>query len=606
MPYQAPVADIVFSLKHAAGFAAARADGLYDLADEDLETVLGEAGRFAAQVIAPLDRPGDRHGVTYADGRVTTAPGFRDAYRAWAAAGWNAVSAPETWGGQGLPHAINAACLEMWNSASLAFGIAPVLTMAGVNALERHGTDALKRMFLSKLVSGEWTGTMLLTEPQAGSDLAALRTKAARAGDGTYRLTGQKTFITYGEHDLTDNIVHFVLARLTDAPPGTKGISLFVVPKVLVGEDGALTKRNDIRATGIENKLGLHASPACTMALGDDGGAVGYLVGEENRGLSCMFTMMNEARLVVGLQGVATAEAATQLAFSYARERRQGRLDGMPAEASVPILAHPDVQRMLVSMRSYTEAARAICYATAVAIDRSQRAGSAAARQAAFERASLLTPVAKAFSTDIGVEVASLGIQVHGGMGFIEEAGAAQYYRDARVTQIYEGTNGIQAIDLVTRKLPLSDGRAVEAFIDRLRATVASVSRENHPAFGRMGERLGEAVESFARATVWLLARVNHEPEAVLAGATPYLRLFGLAAGGCMLADAAQAALREASGDFEQAAGRVVAARFFAANLVVQASGLERTVTEGAESLYQAGEKMLGTAGGWPPPTTQR
>ena len=433
MPYQAPVADIVFSLKHAAGFAAARADGLYDLADEDIEAVLSEAGRFAAQVIAPLDRGGDRHGVTYADGHVTTAPGFRDAYRAWAAAGWNAVSAPEAWGGQGLPHAINAACLEMWNSASLAFGIAPVLTMAGVNALDKHGTDALKRMFMPKLVSGEWTGTMLLTEPQAGSDLAALRTKAERAGDGTYRLTGQKIFITYGEHDLTDNIVHFVLARLTDAPPGTKGISLFVVPKILVGEDGALASRNDIRATGIEDKLGLHASPACTMALGEEGGAVGYLVGEENRGLACMFTMMNEARLVVGLQGVATAEAATQLAFAYASERRQGRLDGMPAGASVAIVAHPDVQRMLVTMRSYTEAARAICYATAVAIDRSQRAGSAAARQAAFERASLLTPVAKAFSTDIGVEVASLGIQVHGGMGFIEETGAAQHYRDARI-----------------------------------------------------------------------------------------------------------------------------------------------------------------------------
>ena len=377
---------------------------------------------------------------------------------------------------------VNAACVEMWNSASMAFGIGPVLTMAAVDALAAYGTDELKQRYLGKLISGEWMGTMQLTEPQAGSDVGALRTRATRADDGSYRITGSKIFITYGEHDLTDNIIHFVLARLPDAPPGTKGISLFLVPKFL--PDGT---RNDVRAHSVEHKLGIHASPTCTMVYGDKGGAIGFLIGEEHKGMACMFTMMNRARLAVGLQGVAIAERATQQALGYARERKQGR---------GAIIDYPDVKRMLLTMRALTGAARAICYATAVALDRSHRGKTEAARKAADERASLLTPVAKAFSTDIGIEVASLGVQVHGGMGFIEETGAAQHYRDARIAAIYEGTNGIQAIDLVTRKIPLEGGNTVRALSRRIaadRERGASEQRaglrRNRGAAGRSGRQ---------------------------------------------------------------------------------------------------------------------
>ena len=425
----------------------------------------------------------------------------------------------------------------------MAFGLGPVLTMAGVDALVTHGSDALKRAYLPKLVSGEWMGTMQLTEPQAGSDVGALRTKAERVADGSYRITGQKIFITYGEHDLTDNIIHLVLARLPDAPPGTKGISLFLVPKFLLNADGSPGQRNDARAHSIEHKLGIHASPTCTMVYGDRGGATGFLIGEENRGMACMFTMMNQARLSVALQGVAIAERATQQALAYARERRQGRANGAPSGSS-PIIAHPDVKRMLLTMRALTRAARAISYATAVAIDRAQRSPDDAARSAAHERASLLTPIAKAFSTDIGNEVASLGVQVHGGMGYVEETGAAQHYRDARITPIYEGTNGIQAIDLVTRKLPLAGGVTVRAYLSEIRRTVEAVNATNDPAFGWTGVRLQDAVDSLQRATDWLLGGQHNDPDPALAGATPYLRLFALAAGGALLAEEALAAKR--------------------------------------------------------------
>jgi len=586
MTYRAPVADIAFALKHAARFAHARADGIHDLDDDVLDAVLAEAGKFASDVIAPLNRVGDRHGTPFRNGEVTTPPGWKDAYTSWAAAGWNGLASPEPWGGQGLPHAVNAACIEMWNSGSMAFGIGPVLTMAAVSALARHGTEALKTAYLPKLVSGEWMGTMQLTEPQAGSDVGALRTKAERAGDGTYRITGSKIFITYGEHDLTDNIIHFVLARLPDAPAGTRGISLFLVPKFLVDADGSLGARNDVRAHSVEHKLGIHASPTCTMVYGDNGGATGFLVGEENRGMACMFTMMNEARLAVALQGVAVAEAATQQATAYARERRQGHAAGTPASQSSAIIEHVDVRRMLMSMRSLTRAARAICYATAVAIDRSHRARDEKPRAAAHERASLLTPVAKAFATDIGSEVASLGVQVHGGMGYVEETGAAQLMRDARIAQIYEGTNGIQAIDLVTRKLPLAGGTAVGAYLDELRATVAAVQATNDPGFGATGARLAEAVDNLARTTAWLLGKLEAEPEAALAGATPYLRLFALAAGGCMLADEALAALRLAG--HADAPARIAVVRFFAENLSPTTSGLAATVTDGAAAIPPA------------------
>jgi len=570
MTYRAPVADICFALNHAAGLKTALAEGLYgDLDGETVETVIAEAGRFAAEVIAPLNSAGDKFGTPFKDGKVTTPPGWKEAYTAWARAGWNGLAAPAKWGGQELPQAVNAACIEMWNSASAAFAIGPVLTIAAVDALDAYGSDDLKQRYLGKLVSGEWMGTMQLTEPQAGSDVGALRTKAERAGDGSYRIKGSKIFITYGEHDLTDNIIHFVLARLSDAPAGTKGISLFLVPKFM--PDGT---RNDVRAHSIEHKMGIHASPTCTMVYGDAGGAVGFLVGEENKGMHAMFKMMNRARLAVGLQGVGIAERATQQAINYARERKQG-----PAKA---IIAYPDVQRMLLTMRALTGAARAICYATGVAIDHAERSKNEALRKTAHERASLLTPVAKAFSTDIGIEVASLGVQVHGGMGYIEETGAAQHYRDARIAAIYEGTNGIQAQDLVMRKVPLEGGTTVALYINELRNTVKGVLASNNPAFGNTGYRLAELIGCLERSTQWLLAQKS--PDEALAGATPYLRMFATAAGGCMLVDQALAAARE-SGD---GAARIALARFFSENIVPQATGFERAVIEGADSVTKA------------------
>jgi acyl-CoA dehydrogenase len=474
----------------------------------------------------------------------------------------------------------------------MAFALGPLLTMGGIEALTAHGSEELKSRYLPKVVSGEWTATMNLTEPQAGSDLAALRTRAERAGDGTYRITGQKIYITYGEHDLTDNIVHLVLARLPDAPPGTRGISLFLVPKVL--PDGT---RNDLRCHSVEHKLGIHASPTCTMIYGDNGGAVGWLIGEENRGLNCMFTMMNNARLAVGLQGVAIAERAYQQALAYANERRQGRAPGQTTEGMSPIIAHPDVRRMLLTMKGLTAAARAICLLTAEALDRSHREADPGARKAAAERAALLTPVAKAFSTDIGCEVASIGVQVHGGMGFVEETGAAQHLRDARILPIYEGTNGIQAIDLATRKLPLSGGDTVRAQIARMRATATRLVKEATPAFGLTAPRLREAVESLDRATSFMLKALSgNDPDQALAAAAPYLRLFGLAQGGAALADAALAANAAISaGDSDPAhQGRIVLCRFFAENIATAARGLEETVLAGASFVEGAPLALAG------------
>ncbi len=585
MSYRAPLDDIGFALKHGAALGPAIEQGLFgDLSLDDVEAVLAEAGRFAGEVIAPLNRIGDTFGAKFADGAVTTAPGWKEAYRDWRLAGWNAVTAPAEWGGQALPQIVNAACTEMWHSASVGFANGPMLTMAAIDALNAHGSETLKRTYLEKLVCGEWMGTMQLTEPQAGSDVGALRTRAERAGDGSYRLKGQKIFITYGEHDFTDNIIHFVLARLPDAPPGTRGISLFLVPKFLLQADGSLGARNDIRAHSIEHKLGIHGSPTCTMILGDNAGGIGFLIGEENAGIACMFTMMNRARLAVGLQGVGIAERATQQALAYARDRRQGRITGMKATESAPIIDHPDVRRMLLTMRALTQAARAICYAAAMAIDRSERSTDDAARKAAHQQASLLTPVAKAFSTDIANDVASLDVQVHGGMGYIEETGAAQFFRDARIAPIYDGTNGIQAIDLVTRKLPLANGAAVAAHCEELRGIVGALNASNDPAFGWTAVRLGDAVESLSRTTAWLLAKIEKEPDAVLAGASPYLRLFGIATGGCLLAKEALAALRLGG----NAAGRLAIARFFAENVAVQAGALERTVVEGADGVLGA------------------
>src|SRR5262249_11293660 len=469
MTYRAPVNDMLFLMRHVGGLDRALREGRYpDLSLDVVQDILGEAGRFAGEVLSPINHAGDRHGTQLNDGVITTAPGFKEAYQAWVTGGRSALAAPADNGGQELPPLLNAGCCEMWNGACLAFGVAPLLTFGGAEAVAAHACDELKQRYLAKLVAGEWTATMNLTESHAGSDLSAVRPRAEPAGDGSYRIKGQKIFISYGEHDFTDNIVHLVLARLPDAPTGTRGISLFLVPKVL--PDGT---RNDVRCSGIEHKLGIHASPTCTMVFGDgDGdrdGAVGWLVGEEHRGLACMFTMMNSARLAVALQGVAIAERACQAAVAFAGERRQGGSPTHNGNGMAPIIAHADVRRMLATMRSLTNAARAICYATADAIDRAQRCEEPAERREASERAALLTPVAKAFASDIAVEVGSVGIQVHGGMGFIEETGAAQHLRDARILPIYEGTNGIQAIDLVTRKLPLSGGEAVRRQIEAMR-----------------------------------------------------------------------------------------------------------------------------------------
>jgi len=597
MTYRAPVNDMLLALNHGAGLQAAVKAGHYGDFDADITAaVLEEAGRFASDVLAPLNRVGDENGIKLEANNVTTAPGWPDAYQRWTAAGWNAVSGPEAFGGQGLPLAINAACTEIWSASNIAFGLCPLLTLSAIEALDAHGSDELKNIYLEKLVSGEWTGTMQLTEPQAGSDVGALRTRAERAGDGSYRIKGTKIFITYGDHDMTDNIVHFVLARLPDAPAGTKGISLFLIPKFLVNADGSLGARNDIYASGVEHKLGMHASPTCTMTMGDQGGAIGYLVGEENRGMLCMFTMMNQARLGVGLEGVGIADRAYQQALAFAQERRQGRAIGKASDkdgnGADPIIVHPDVKRMLMQMRALTAAARTICYATAVALDISVRATDAKTRSAAAARGALLTPIAKAFSTDIGNEVTSLGVQIHGGMGFIEETGAAQHYRDARITPIYEGTNGIQAIDLVTRKLAANGGESVWALLDELSGIVSQVEASNDPAFGTTGVKLRDALASLDRTSRWLLERVASAPNDALAGATPYLRLFGSTLGGCMLAGEALAArdLGEGSGDPQR---YVTLARFFAENISVQAAALERTVMDSAEAVNGADAVLL-------------
>ena len=586
MTYQAPVDDILHALKAAADLDDLIAHGLLDGVDEDtIRAVINEAGKFGAEVLDPLSAPGDRVGSKLIDGKVVTPPGWSQAYQQFAAGGWGALAAPEEWGGQNLPQVVATAAGEVWNASNLAFGLCPLLTFGAIDAVEAQGNEELKRTYLPKMVSGEWTGTMNLTEPHAGSDLSQLKTRAVKHADGSYRLTGTKIFITYGDHEMTENIIHLVLARLPDAPPGTRGISLFLVPKYLVNKDGSLGARNDVECAGLEHKLGIHASPTCVMKYGEKGaGAIGYLVGEENRGLNVMFIMMNAARLAVGVQGVAVAERATQLATAYAKERRQGRtaksLGGSTGDTMAPIIEHADIRRSLMTMKALTQAARAICLVTAKETDVARRAQKDAERAAAHARVALLTPVAKAFATDIGCEVASIGVQVHGGMGFIEETGAAQIYRDARILPIYEGTNGIQAIDLVTRKLPLGGGKVMEAYLAELKQTVDAVRASNHRELGRMGERLGEAVTALAEASRWMGEVLSSNPDAALAGASPYLRLFGLAAGGVYLAKGALAAVRTGAAN----AQIVAVARFFAETLATAAPGLKETVLAGAEA----------------------
>jgi alkylation response protein AidB-like acyl-CoA dehydrogenase len=587
--YRAPVAEISHTLKQVADMKQALESGkLGDLSEDLVDAVLEEAGKFASERIAPLNRDADTIGAKLENAVVTTPPGFAETYKDWSEGGWNAISGPEEFGGQGLPNMLAVAASEMWNSASMGFALCPLLTIGAIEAVATHGSDELKAKYLEKLVSGEWTGTMNLTEPACGSDLAALKTQAKPAGDGSYRIFGQKIYITYGEHDMTENICHLVLARLPDAPAGTRGISLFLVPKFLVNDDGSLGARNDAFCQSIEHKIGIHGSPTCVMIYGDgfegaEPGAIGYLIGEENRGLACMFTMMNNARLNVGTQGVAIGEAAYQHALNYAHERKQGKASSYEGEGMAPIVHHPDVQRNLLTMKSMTNAARGICYSCAYALDMQHRSEGEEAKMWA-ERAGILTPIAKAFSTDIGCEVASIGVQIHGGMGFIEETGAAQYMRDARINPIYEGTNGIQAIDLVTRKLPLSGGDAVKAYITDLRGIVEDVRGANHDGFGKTAELLDGALNEVEEATDWLLAQMSEgKLDAALSGATPYQRLFGLAAGGCYLAKAGLA-------DNEK--DRASLARFYAENFAAECAALKHTVTGGADSLLVAGELL--------------
>jgi alkylation response protein AidB-like acyl-CoA dehydrogenase len=593
--YAPPLRDIAFTLDHVAGLADV-APQFGDGASRDVvDQILAEAGRLAAEVLAPLNAPGDRAGSVLDNGVVRTPAGFKEAYQTYVAGGWNGLPFPAEFGGQGVPWLVTTAVQEMWQSANLSWTLGPLLTTAAVEALQAHGTDEQKRLYLPKLVSGEWMGTMNLTEPQAGSDVGALRTRAVPSGDH-YRITGQKIFITYGDHDWTENIVHLVLARLPGAPAGSKGISLFLVPKFLVGADGRPGPRNDLRVVSLEHKLGIHASPTCVMAYGDGGGAIGYLIGQPNEGLACMFTMMNNARLQVGLQGVAIAERAYQQARDYARTRVQSREIGGRGPEAVPIVRHPDVRRMLLAMRGLTEAARALAYTAAASLDLAKRHPDAAARQHHQTRVDLLTPVVKAWSTDIGVEVASLGIQVHGGMGFIEETGAAQHYRDARITPIYEGTNGIQANDLVFRKLGRDGGGAVRAFLAEIAGIETALERGADDRLAAIRRALIAGRTALAAATDAIVDQLARDPRIAAAGAAPYLRLFGTVAGGALLAKGALAAAHAlAGGDGDRGFydARLATARFYAEHVLIQAPALVQTVRDGAASVLEFSEDQF-------------
>ena len=583
MTYRAPVDDIILALRTAGGLnQMIDSQTLGDLDEDTVRSILEEAGKFGEEVLAPLNALGDRQGSKLEDGKVTVPDGWGEAYNQFIESGWSTLPCTPEYGGQGLPDLVNIATCEIWNSANMAFGLCPLLTQGAIDAVSAHGSDQLKQTYLPKMVSGEWTGTMNLTEPHAGSDVGALRSKAVPQGDGSYLISGTKIFITYGDHEMASNIVHLVLARLPDAPKGTRGISLFLVPKFLVNEDGSLGARNDVTCVSLEHKLGIHASPTCVMSYGENAGAVGYLIGEENRGLNTMFIMMNQARLGVGVQGVAIAERATQAAVAYAVDRKQGSRPGDKSGVMIPIIEHADIRRTIMTMKAMTQGARAICLATAGEFDRSHLAASDEEKARAQARGALLTPIAKAFSTDIGCEVASMGVQVHGGMGFIEETGAAQFLRDARILPIYEGTNGIQAIDLVARKLPAEGGAVLKSYIGELKATVDQVRQSNQPEFGAMADRLDECIDALIEASTWLGKTLGQNPDAALAGATPYLRLFGLAAGGTYLARGALLAARENS--FKD---QIALARFFAENLCVAGRGL-------ADSVMTGGDAVLG------------
>ncbi len=593
--YVAPVKDMLFNMNELAGLQEITTlPGNEDVSLDLVEAILDEAGKFATEVVDPLNPVGDKQGNKWDTGVVTTADGFKQAYATFCETGWNGMPASTEFGGQGLPVTVSTAVLEMWKSASISFSLCQMLTLGAVEAIAHHATDELKATYLPNMVSGKWTGTMNLTEPQAGSDLAAIRSKAEPRGDGSYAITGTKIFITWGEHDMAENIIHLVLARLPDAPPGVKGISLFIAPKFLVNADGSLGERNDLICASIEHKMGIHGSATAVMSFGDKGGAIGYLVGEANRGLEYMFTMMNHARLNVGLEGVGVSERSYQHALAYARDRIQGRIVGDKSGEKKPILHHPDVRRMLMDMKTRTEAGRAIAYYVAGCMDRAKSHPDADVRAANQRRLELLTPVVKGWCTENAQGITWNGVQVHGGMGFIEETGAALYMRDARIITIYEGTTAIQANDLIGRKTAKEGGKSMQQLLADIAETGAALRASNDPALKSLADALGDGIAALDEATNWLLANYEATPQAAHAGSVPFLKLTGIVVGGWLMARSAQIAagrLNEADGDFYKA--KMATAAYFAKHVIPEANAYRDAIVNGADAVLALEEALF-------------
>ncbi|APV51292.1 acyl-CoA dehydrogenase [Betaproteobacteria bacterium GR16-43] len=594
--YIAPIKDMQFVLKHVVGLDQVNTlPGHEEMTEDVVDAILEEAGKLATEVLSPLNATGDRNPSKWKDGAVTTPPGFKDAYWQYVNAGWGNILSPTKFGGQGLPHLMATPVEEMWGSANLAFKLCPMLTQGAIEAIEYVGPEALRAKFLPNMISGKWTGTMNLTEPQAGSDLSLVRTKATPQADGTFRLKGQKIFITYGEHDYTENIIHLVLARIDGAPEGVKGISLFVVPKFNVKADGSIGDRNDVKCVSIEHKLGIHASPTAVMAYGEKDGAVGYLVGEANRGLEYMFIMMNAARLSVGLEGVAVAERAYQRALGWSRERLQGRPAGGGAKTA-PIVQHPDVKRMLLTMKSITEASRALAYWTSAILDRAREHPDEDERKRSQAMVDFLIPIVKGWSTENGIDVASLGVQVHGGMGFIEETGAAQHLRDARITTIYEGTTGIQANDLVGRKIGREQGVTALAILAEVDKVAAELGASSDANLKDIGSGLAAAAARSKEAVQWIAKSFGTNPAAVAAGSVYVLKLLGITLGGWMLGRSALIATKQLAagqGDAAFLKGKVLTARFYADHILAQAPSLSAAAIKGGDSVLAVEEAYL-------------